>query len=106
MWPTSLIAKSTMAPDRVTVGAIAIVAYCLANVIHEGIGHGGACLASAHVFTARLNPAGVQEFVVRLTGECTTGSRLPENNCQFCPVDKLPVFRRPPRTTPLGRIAS
>ena len=30
--------------DRLTVGAIAIVAYCLANVIHEGIGHGGACL--------------------------------------------------------------
>lgn len=30
--------------DRWTVGAIAIVAYCLANLIHEGGGHGGACL--------------------------------------------------------------
>jgi hypothetical protein len=27
-----------------TVGAIAVVAYCLANIIHEGLGHGGACL--------------------------------------------------------------
>lgn len=30
--------------DPATVGAIAIVAYCLANLIHEGGGHGGACL--------------------------------------------------------------
>lgn len=26
-----------------TIGSIAIVAYCLANVLHEGLGHGGAC---------------------------------------------------------------
>jgi hypothetical protein len=30
--------------DRWTVGAIAVVAYCLANLIHEGGGHGGACV--------------------------------------------------------------
>jgi hypothetical protein len=30
--------------DRVTVGAIAIVAYALANLLHEAVGHGGACL--------------------------------------------------------------
>jgi hypothetical protein len=30
--------------DAVTVAAIAIVAYALANVLHEGVGHGGACL--------------------------------------------------------------
>lgn len=30
--------------DRATVAAIAIVAYALANVAHEGLGHGGACL--------------------------------------------------------------
>jgi hypothetical protein len=30
--------------DVVTVIAIAVVAYVLANVIHEGLGHGGACL--------------------------------------------------------------
>jgi len=27
-----------------TIGAIAIVAYCLANILHEALGHGGACL--------------------------------------------------------------
>ncbi len=31
--------------DRLTLIAIAIVAYALANVAHEGIGHAGACLA-------------------------------------------------------------
>jgi hypothetical protein len=31
--------------DRVTVVAIAIVAYALANLIHEGLGHAGTCLA-------------------------------------------------------------
>jgi hypothetical protein len=31
--------------DRVTLVAIAIVAYALANVLHEGLGHGGMCAA-------------------------------------------------------------
>jgi hypothetical protein len=31
--------------DPWTVGAIAVVAYALSNVVHEGLGHGGACLA-------------------------------------------------------------
>ena len=31
--------------DRLTLVAIAIVAYALANMIHEGLGHGGACVA-------------------------------------------------------------
>lgn len=30
--------------DRLTVGAIAVVAYALANLLHEAVGHGGACL--------------------------------------------------------------
>ena len=30
--------------DRWTVGAVAVVAYCIGNVVHEGLGHGGACL--------------------------------------------------------------
>jgi hypothetical protein len=30
--------------DRLTVIAIAVVAYAAANVLHEGLGHGGACL--------------------------------------------------------------
>jgi hypothetical protein len=35
----------TERPDFPTLVAIAIVAYALANVAHEGLGHGGACLA-------------------------------------------------------------
>src|SRR4051794_3002761 len=31
-------------PDLLTLIAVAIVAYALSNVIHEGLGHGGACL--------------------------------------------------------------
>ena len=30
--------------DRPTLIAIAVVAYALANLVHEGVGHGGACL--------------------------------------------------------------
>jgi hypothetical protein len=30
--------------DPFTVGAIALLAYMLGNVLHEGLGHGGACL--------------------------------------------------------------
>jgi len=30
--------------DPWTVGAIAVVAYALSNVVHEGLGHGGACI--------------------------------------------------------------
>ena len=30
--------------DRATLVAIAVVAYALANLVHEGLGHGGACL--------------------------------------------------------------
>jgi len=33
------------APPLLTLGAIAIVAYVLANVLHEGAGHAGAGLA-------------------------------------------------------------
>lgn len=30
--------------DRPTLAAVAVVAFALANVVHEGVGHGGACL--------------------------------------------------------------
>ena len=30
--------------DPVTIAAIAVLAYSLANIVHEGLGHGGACL--------------------------------------------------------------
>ena len=32
-------------PDWLTVASIATVAYALASIVHEGLGHGGACLA-------------------------------------------------------------
>lgn len=32
--------------DRLTLIAIAVVAYALANVAHEGLGHGGACVVT------------------------------------------------------------
>ncbi|HEX4457287.1 MAG TPA: hypothetical protein VIA18_04925 [Polyangia bacterium] len=31
--------------DRWTIGAMAVIAYALADLLHEGAGHGGACLA-------------------------------------------------------------
>jgi hypothetical protein len=31
-------------PDGLTVGAIGLLAYMLGNILHEGAGHGGACL--------------------------------------------------------------
>jgi hypothetical protein len=31
-------------PDLLTVTAIALVAYAVANILHEGVGHGGACV--------------------------------------------------------------
>ena len=34
----------TLRPDLLTVTAIALVAYAAANVLHEGVGHGGACV--------------------------------------------------------------
>src|SRR5215469_13851298 len=36
--------KTSAARDRLTIVAIAIVAFALANVLHEGAGHGGACV--------------------------------------------------------------
>jgi hypothetical protein len=32
--------------DLLTVGGIAVVAFAIANICHEGLGHGGACLLS------------------------------------------------------------
>jgi hypothetical protein len=31
-------------PDLLTLAALAVVAYAVANVVHEGLGHGGACV--------------------------------------------------------------
>lgn len=42
-------------PDVLTVVSVAVVAYALSNVAHEGLGHGGACLlvgCSPHLLTS------------------------------------------------------
>lgn len=39
------VAGTTTAPlDALTIGSVGILAYVLGNVLHEGLGHGGACL--------------------------------------------------------------
>jgi hypothetical protein len=40
------IVDAVAMPDAFTVGAIAVLAYMLGNVLHEGLGHGGACVLS------------------------------------------------------------
>jgi hypothetical protein len=42
--PPVLPAKVALTVDVWTIVAIATLAYVFANVIHEGIGHGGACV--------------------------------------------------------------
>jgi hypothetical protein len=42
----SSTAHTTIQPDLWTIAAIAVVATVIANVIHEGLGHGGMCVAT------------------------------------------------------------
>ena len=60
-------ASGTTAPlDALTVGSIGILAYMLGNVLHEGAGHGGACLL-----------AGARPLVLSSVHfECSFDSRL------------------------------
>jgi hypothetical protein len=39
-------ARAATQPDLLTIAAIAVVASVIANVIHEGLGHGGMCAAT------------------------------------------------------------
>src|SRR6516165_10538739 len=57
----------TAAPlDALTVGAIGILAYMLGNVLHEGLGHGGACVL-----------VGAKPLVISSVHfECSSDSRL------------------------------
>ena len=52
--------------DAITVGAISLLAYMLGNLLHEGAGHGGACLLS-----------GAQPLVLSSVHfECSVDARL------------------------------
>jgi hypothetical protein len=63
--PETIIDTAAM-PDPFTVGSIAILAYMLGNVLHEGLGHGGACLL-----------AGAKPLVLSSVHfECSVDSRL------------------------------
>ncbi len=42
--PSELPARTGRRSDLLTVIALAVVAYALANVVHEGLGHAGACV--------------------------------------------------------------
>ena len=37
--------RTTASQDLLTIAAVAVVIYALSSVIHEGVGHGGACIA-------------------------------------------------------------
>ena len=39
-----VILNTTPGPDPFTIASIGILAYMLGNVLHEGAGHGGACI--------------------------------------------------------------
>ena len=53
-------------PDPFAVGAIAVLGYMLGNVLHEGLGHGGACVL-----------AGAKPLVISSVHfECSVDSRL------------------------------
>jgi hypothetical protein len=58
--------KTPAARDRVTIVAISIVAFALANTLHEGAGHGGACLVTG----------GHAKVLSSVHFECDRGSRL------------------------------
>lgn len=49
-----MIQDDSDAHDAWTCAAIGAVAYCLSNLVHEGLGHGGACLL-AHCRPLQLN---------------------------------------------------
>src|SRR4029077_11395601 len=38
------VVDKVASPDALTTGSIGVLAYMLGNVLHEAIGHGGACL--------------------------------------------------------------
>lgn len=62
----------SVAPDILTVASVAVVAYALSNVVHEGLGHGGACLlvgGSPQLLTSMHfdgDNSGLTEFATRV----------------------------------------
>jgi len=63
---SEIAVKAVDMPDSGTVGSIGVLAYMLGNLLHEGAGHGGACLLT-----------GAQPLVLSSVHfECSVESRL------------------------------
>ena len=63
---TEQAAVASDTADTITIAGIALIAYILASVLHEGVGHGGACLATG----------GKPIMVSTVAMECSADNRL------------------------------
>ena len=61
-----VVAHAVAAPDTYTVASISVLAYMLGNLLHEGTGHGGACILSG----------GQPQVLSSVHFECSIESRL------------------------------
>lgn len=52
--------------DELTIGAVAVLAYVLATMLHEGVGHGGACVLTG----------GKLIYVSTVAAECSADNRI------------------------------
>jgi len=68
--------------DRLTIIAIALVVYLLATLVHEGLGHGGACLLTGGEFVGvstawcDCDKAGLEPWAVRAIKAAGCGANL------------------------------
>ncbi len=80
--------------DPVTVACIGIVAYILANIIHEGLGHGGACLITG----------GRPLLITAVNMDCSADNRLVIAGGTLMNAAAAALFffigRNTPRTSP------
>lgn len=87
------------AGDPLTIGAIAVVAYALAAVVHEGAGHGGACVAVGgtpemlNAIFFRCDEAGLAPSAARWVAAAGGGANLVVAGLLFFP---LRAMRRSP----------
>jgi len=63
---TEQAAVASNTSDTITIAGIALIAYILASMLHEGVGHGGACLATG----------GKPIMVSTVAMECSADNRL------------------------------
>ena len=78
--------------DRVTIVAISALAYALANVVHEGLGHGGACL----LLGARPTMFNAIFFNYDEATASDTAQRLISAAGSIVIANDFPVGERPP----------